>query len=351
MSAVPKTMKALVYEAPGELRLAERAMPEIGEEDVLIRVVSCGICGSDVPGYLGKTGRRIPPMVMGHEFSGIIAGLGAKVKDLTLGQRVTAQPIRFCGKCAFCKQGKTSLCSDQTMLGVLRTDGAMAEYVKAAAKQIVPLPEDVSFDTAALAEPFAVAYSAVLKADVAGRAVAVVGTGTIGLMIVAALRMRGAGRIYAMDLDEEKRDFALSMGADVVFDPRDGSAFEAMLDETGGGVDVAFEAVGAAASVDSAMRSLKKAGTAVWVGNMMPDIQLNMQRVVTRELQIKGNFDYTQQSFAETVRNMGRFDFSRMIDRVVCLEDAAEVFQKLGSREISSIKTIIHIGGESHEEV
>lgn len=339
-------MRALVYKGPGELALEMRPVPEIGENEVLIRVESCGICGSDVAGYLGKTGRRIPPMVMGHEFAGTIVGLGGQVHSLQIGQRVTAQPIRFCGECSYCRQGKTSLCTNQSMLGVLDTDGAMAEYVKADAKQIVILPDEVSFDVGALAEPFAVAYSSVMKAEVTGKDVAVVGNGTIGLMIIAALRLRGAGRIYAMDLDPDKRSSALQMGADVAFDPRDEGAFADMIRETNGGVDVAFEAVGASASVASAMDSLKKAGVAVWVGNMMPSIELKMQQIVTRELQVRGNFDYTQLSFAETVGNMGKFDFSRMIDHTVRLEDAADAFRKLADHEWKSIKTIIHIGGK-----
>lgn len=344
-------MKALVYMGPGNLRIEQRPIPNCREDEVLIRVVCCGICGSDVAGYLGKTGRRIPPMIMGHEFSGIIEKVGAHVKEWSPGDRVTAQPIRFCGECAFCRRGLTNLCSNQSMLGVLETDGAMAEYVKVSAKQVVLLPQEVDYRVAALAEPFAVAYNAVMKAEVAGANVAVVGSGTIGLMVIAALRMRGAARIYAMDLQEDKREIALLLGADVAFDPRNEDAFAEMIQATGGGVDVAFEAVGASASVVSAMSSLKKTGTAVWIGNMSPTIELNMQQIVTRELKIVGNFDYTQESFAETVRNMGKLDFSRLIDRTISLEEAREVFKRLGNREISSIKTIIRIGGKENEEI
>jgi len=340
-----ETMQALVYAAPGELRLERIPVPAIAGDEVLIQVKSCGICGSDVAGYLGKTGRRIPPMVMGHEFSGVVARVGRRVEGLTPGQRVTAQPIRFCGECPFCAQGRTSLCENQSMLGVLETNGAMAQYVKAAAKQIVPLPDGVSFDTAALAEPFAVAYSAVKKGGVEGKAAAVVGTGTIGLMIVAALRMSGAARIYAMDLLEDKRRFALAMGADEAFDPTDGEAFSRMLHDTGGGVDVAFEAVGADMSVATAMNSLRKAGTAIWVGNMARAVQVNMQQIVTRELQVRGNFDYTQAGFAEAVGMMGRTDFSGLIDQVVSLEGAIDAFQRLGSGHFGGIKTVIHIEG------
>ena len=340
-------MKALVYVAPGKMKIEYRPIPTLEADDVLIRVESCGICGSDVSGYLGKTGRRIPPVIMGHEFSGVIAALGEQVQGLSKGQRVTAQPIRFCGECSFCRAGKTNLCSNQTMLGVLSTDGAMAEYVKVSAKQVVPIPEGVDFDTAALAEPFAVAYSAVKKGDVAGKDVAVVGTGTIGLMMIAALRMNGANRIYAMDLEEGKRRAALTMHADIAFDPRDEEAFAAMIEQTGGGVDVVFEAVGAETAVSSAISSLKKAGTAVWVGNMIPIIRLNMQQIVTRELLIKGNFDYTQESFAETVQNLSRLDFSGWIEYAEGLEDAIEAFHQIGNQERNSIKTIIHIGGET----
>lgn len=343
-------MQALVYTAPGKLELKRVPVPSIAEDEVLIRVKSCGICGSDVPGYLGRTGRRIPPMIMGHEFSGVIEEVGAKVSRYKPGQRVTVQPIRYCGTCEFCRSGKTSLCSNQSMLGVLETDGAMAEYVRAAERQIVPLPDEVSFDTGALAEPFAVAYSAVEKGDVTGKTVAVVGCGTIGLMIISALRLKGAAAIYAMDLAEDKRAYAKKIGADVVFDPRSEEDFQSMLTETGGGVEVAFEAVGATESVASAMRSLKKAGTAVWVGNMIAEIKVNMQQIVTRELQVKGNFDYRQEGFADAVRMMGKFDFSHLIDRVITLDQADLAFEQLGSKKINSIKTIIHLEGANENE-
>ena len=335
-------MKALVYLAPEKLELRDIKIPQIEQDEVLIRVRACGICGSDVFGYLGKTGRRIPPMVMGHEFAGEITCIGNHVMGFAVGDRVTAQPICFCGECDYCISGRESLCTSQTMLGVLHTNGALCEYVKVRQRQLVRIPDTVSFDIAALAEPFAVAYSAVLKADVQGRRVAVIGTGTIGLFTIAALRLAQAGVIYAFDTIEAKRTMALKMGATQAFDPSQKSALPSLLELTGGGVDVSFEAVGAESSVHTAMSCLKKGGTSVWIGNNIREIKIDMQQIVTRELRVLGNFDYSQATFAEAVEKLTQQDLRSMISETAPLVRAHECFQRLAEKRQPSLKTMIY---------
>lgn len=336
-------MKALVYTAPGKMEIQKIHVPRIKHDEVLVRVCSCGICGSDVQGYLGKTGRRIPPMVMGHEFSGEIAACGDSVKNFKVGDRVTAQPIRFCGECEYCRAGRESLCLNQKMLGVLNTNGAFAEYVAVWERQLVRIPDSVSFDAAALAEPFAVAFCAVKKSDVRTKRVAVVGTGTIGLMVVLALRLAGAKEIIAVDIAEGKRAMARKIGATGDLDPKDESAVRALIERTGGGIDCSFEAVGAEKSVQTALSFIKKGGTCVWIGNNAKYISINMQQIVTRELHVMGTFDYSQALFAQAVQKMAEFDFTQMIGATIDMEDAPDRFRLLAQPGTSMLKTIIHL--------
>lgn len=156
-------MRALVYYGARDIRVSEVEEPEPGKGDVLIRVIACGICGSDVHGYLGITGRRIPPMIMGHEFTGIVADTGEDVNDISKGDRVTVYPTRFCGSCSFCKTGLTNLCINRTVLGVMDVNGAMAEYVVVPKNTIIKLPNNIDPIQGTMLEPLGVVYRAVKK--------------------------------------------------------------------------------------------------------------------------------------------------------------------------------------------
>lgn len=338
-------MKALVYHGPEILKWEEIPDVSPGEGEVLIKVKAVGICGSDVHGYLGITGRRTPPMVMGHEFSGIVAAVGAGVTSVKSGDRVAPYPVVFCGECEFCRQGKVNICLNKTAFGVLDCNGAMAEYISVPAKLVFKLSDDVSYSVGSMIEPMAVAYRGVNNAgDLSGKNVLIVGAGTIGLLALAIVKMRNPARIFVSDLSDNRLAVAANMGADFTINPG-ASDFEATIkSETGGsGVDVAFEAVGATPTVQQAMSALKIGGTAVWIGNSAKMIQVNMQEIVTRELKVVGTFLYTFREFGEVVEllNSGKINVEPMISLETPMENGPALFARLAKDPGPLIKVIL----------
>ena len=210
-------MKALVLEKYGEFEYKDVGEPSCGDDDVLIKVKACAICGSDIHGMDGSTGRRIPPIIMGHEASGVIEKAGRNVKGYKPGDRVTFDSTIYCGHCRFCRRGEINLCDNRKVLGVscteYRLNGAFAEYVAVPWNILYPIPEKVSFLQAAMVEPLSIALHAVNRSPVLfNNTAVVVGAGMIGLLIIQLLKKAGCSRIIAVDRIREKLDMAASAG-------------------------------------------------------------------------------------------------------------------------------------------
>lgn len=338
-------MKGIVYKGPNNLTYMDVAdvMPKKGE--VKIRVKACGICGSDVHGYLGVTGRRTAPMIMGHEFAGEIMELGEGVANWKPGDRVSVYPVDFCGSCEMCRKGMVHLCLNKRAFGVLDVDGAFAEYICVPEKCCFAISDQVSYAAGSLFEPLAVAYRSVEHAgELAGKTVLIVGAGTIGLLALACVRMKGADRIFMSDLSDHRLRIAKEMGADEIINPKDEDLRTKILEETEGkGVDIAIEAVGASPTVGQAMQALKYGGRAIWIGNNKPMIELNMQEIVTRELSIQGSFLYGYDEFkrvAELV-NEGKVYVDPLISAQISLEEAPAYFEKLAFNPGDLIKVVV----------
>lgn len=338
-------MKALVYHGPEDLRLEDIENVRPGKGEVLIKVKAVGICGSDVHGFLGITGRRIPPMVMGHEFAGVVQELGEGVTTSKVGDRVAPYPVFFCDECELCKQGRHHMCLNKKSLGVLECNGAMAEYVVVPAKFLFKLADNVSYNVGSMMEPLAVAYRGVNTAgDLSGKNVLVVGAGTIGLLALANVKMRNPKKVFVSDLSDSRLSVAKEMGADFVINPSRDNMDEIIKAETGGyGVDVALEAVGATPTVQQAMAALKIAGTAVWIGNSAKMVTVNMQEIVTRELKVFGTFIYTMKEFSAVVDllNNGKLNVEPIISLTAPLEKGVELFVKLAKNPGPLIKVIL----------
>lgn len=340
-------MQALVYYGPEDLRLAEVADPRPTRGEALIRVKACGICGSDVHGYLGLTGRRIPPMVMGHEFAGQVVEVGDGVTGIAAGDRVSAYPVMFCGACAQCRQGNVHLCLNKKALGVLDCSGAMAEYVSVPAKILFKLADHVSYEIGSLMEPLAVACRAVNHAgDLAGKTVVVVGGGTIGLLVTVLVKAKNPAKVIVSDLSDARLDVATQMGADRVVNPsRDKVDEVARIETNGVGADVAFEAVGATPTVQQTMACLRTGGTGVWVGNSAKMVDVNMQEIVTRELKVFGSFLYSFEEFGAVagLLNAGKIDLAPIISlRAPMMEKGVELFARLAKNPGSLLKVILN---------
>ncbi|HEX7594503.1 MAG TPA: alcohol dehydrogenase catalytic domain-containing protein, partial [Anaerolineae bacterium] len=198
-------MKALVYEGAWQMPLRQIDSPKpISPEDVVVAVHTVGICGSDVHGFKGTTGRRKPPIVMGHEFSGTVAATGAGVTDFKIGERVVVQPLLTCGDCENCRAGLPNICLNRSGLGV-NLNGAYAEAVRVAQKMVYHLPAAMTWEQGAMVEPLAVAMHAVNLLPLRlMETVVIIGSGTIGLLAILAARLKGAGKIIVTDLSAHR---------------------------------------------------------------------------------------------------------------------------------------------------
>ena len=291
----PEKMKALVLNRYSKLDYQEFPTPEPGADEVLIRVRACGICGSDIHGWDGSTGRRQPPLVMGHEASGEIAAVGPRVERWQAGDRVTFDSMVSCGTCVFCRSGQINLCENRRIVGVspgeFRQHGAFAEFLALPARGIYALPDGLSFEHGAMIEPVSIAVHAVQRVKIsAGASAVVVGSGMIGLLVVQALRWAGCSQVIAVDIDDKKLSLARELGAhDTLRSDRGDPAAEIARLTGGQGADFAFEVVGFTPTLDLAIRAVRKGGSVVLVGNLAPKTDFPLQLVIARELTLYGS--------------------------------------------------------------
>ena len=346
-------MKALLLSEYRRLEIADVATPSAGAGEVLIRVGACGICGSDVHGYDGSSGRRIPPIVMGHEAAGRIAAVGAGVTGLVEGDRVTFDSTIYCGACGYCRRGEVNLCDNRQVLGVSCGDysraGAFAEFVAVPARVVYKLPESISFAEAAMLEAVAVAIHGVWLAKISTESTAlVVGAGTIGVLTLQALRAAGCKRVLVSDVDETRLKMAKELGAaDVLL--ADADVVAQVLRRTGGvGVDVAIEAVGRNETVNAAIASVRKGGTVVLVGNISPEVTLPLQKVVTRQIRLHGSCASAGE-YPEAIALMasGAIRVKPLISAIAPLAEGPAWFERLYAREPNLLKVVLTPGSIS----
>jgi L-iditol 2-dehydrogenase len=341
-------MKALLLSEYKHLAVAEVPAPTPAAGEVLIRVAACGICGSDVHGYDGSSGRRIPPIVMGHEAAGAVVAVGEGVHGYKVGDRVTFDSTVYCGACQFCRRGEVNLCDYRQVVGVscgdYRRAGAFAEYVTVPERILYRLPDALSFADAAMLEAVSVAIHAVRLAEAAsGQTVLVIGAGMIGLLIQQAARASGCSRILVTDVDATRLDLARSLGADAVIDGARESLSSRIEQLTGGrGVDVVFEAVGRPETVAAAIDSVRKGGTVTLVGNIAPEVSIPLQKVVTRQIRLQGSCasagEYPQAM--EWVAD-GKIKIAPLITAVAPLEEGPSWFARLYAREPNLMKVVL----------
>lgn len=341
-------MKALKYIAAGHLEIQEETKPVPTKGEVLLKVRACGICGSDVHGFLGLTGRRLPPMTMGHEFAAEVAELGEDAEKFHVGDGVIVQPIHFCGECENCQKGLTNMCLNKKFFGVLNVNGAMAEYVAVPEKLLFPLPQQCSYEIGALAEPYAVGYGAVKKAGgVGGQNVLVIGAGTIGLGIIQIIKQQNPGKIIVSDLSDTRLQTAKLFGADEVINPGNEDALKAVAKYTDGKmIDTSIEAVGVQATANLSVQCLKTGGQAIWVGMSQKEMEINMQDIVCFARRVIGSFNYTHQEFGEVVDLLGsgRIHAGKLITKTVTLAETQQAMEELHQRPDQFIKVMIEPG-------
>ena len=341
-------MKALVLKGYNDLVYEEVPRPAVGADEVLVEVKACGICGSDIHGMDGSTGRRLPPIIMGHEAAGVIAEIGPKVKGWKKAERVTFDSTIWCGDCHFCRRGQTNLCDNRRVLGVsceeYRCDGAFAEYVAVPGRVVYRLPKELSFEQATFAEPLSVAVHAVNRTSIAdGAKAVVVGSGMVGQLVVQALRVAGAGEIIAVDVDEGRLALACKLGADVGLKADKCDVRGEVLKRTGGlGADVAFEVVGLQETVKTAEAVLRKGGTLTLIGNFCPTVEWPLQSVVTREITVYGSY-ISRGEYPACLEMIARgaVKVDELISAAAPLSEGAAWFKRLYNKEPGLFKVIL----------
>jgi len=341
-------MKALVHTAPLTFEFKDVPKPQPSDDEALVRVKAVGICGSDVHGYTGTTGRRIPPLIMGHEAAGIVEAVGRNVKNVASGDRITFDSTIYCNQCPACRQGRVNLCQNRKILGVstptFRRDGAMAEYVLVPWWIIHRLPDAVSFEEAALVEPAGVGMHAARITPIeVNDVVAVVGAGQIGLLAMQGARVKGAGTLVVLDVKEDRLAFARQLGADVTINPANGDVAEQMRRAVGRpDVDVAFEAVGNEAAVKLAIDITKLGGNVTLIGNVTPKIQVNLQDIVSHEVTIRGSCAIAGEYPAcLNLMAQGRLRAKPFISRVMPLAEGKVAFDALHHGEPGLMKIVL----------
>jgi len=341
-------MKALVLTAPSEFEFKEFPTPGILPGHVRIAIKACGVCGSDIHGMDGRSGRRIPPIVMGHEASGIVSEIGGGVAGWKVGDRVTFDSTEFCNDCPSCAEGKINLCATRKVLGVscgdYRRHGCFAEEIVLPQHILHRIPDGLAFEQAAFAEPVSIALHAVnLAPPLTGEPALVVGAGLIGMLVVQALKARGWSKVIAVDLDESRLELAKELGATDTFLASDPETLPAIRKLCGGeGAAVSFEVVGAGAPVDLAIRSLRKGGHVVLVGNLQASVPFPLQEVVTREITIHGSCACAGE-YPEAIRRIadGSIRVEPLLSAVAPLEDGAGWFARLAKNDEGLLKVIL----------
>ena len=341
-------MKALMLAAYEQLELTDIPAPTPASDEVLIRVAACGICGSDVHGFDGSSGRRIPPIVMGHEAAGTIAQIGTAVTNFSPGDRVTFDSTLFCGQCDFCLSGQMNLCETRQVLGVSCTDyrrhGAFAEFVTVPERILHRLPPNLPFAEAAMLEAVAVALHAVRVSEFQpGQSALVIGAGMIGLLTAQSLRAAGCPSVLIADIDPTRLAMARAVGIKQTLQLSGEPLIAEILNRTERrGLDHAFEAVGNATTVAAAIRCVRKGGTVTLIGNIQPEVTLPLQYVVTRQIRLQGSCSSAGE-YPEAIAKLasGAINVKPLISAIAPLEDAPSWFHRLHQREPGLVKVII----------
>lgn len=336
-------MKALVFVGPGEMEVVERPDPRPGRGEVLVAIRAAGICGSDVHGYVGLTGRRRPGVVMGHEAAGDVVEVGPDVASVRAGERVVLRSILPCGRCEPCRRGQSNVCTDRRGLG-MHLDGAYAEQIVVPEALALRLPDSLTYEEGALIEPLAVAMHAVNITPFALMdVVVVVGAGPIGLLTLLAARLRGAGTVVITDRSPHRLAVARELGASLTIDVGTTEPVGAVqLATEGRGADAVFEAVGISATVAQSLAVARPGGQVTWIGNSAPTVELPMQEMVTRELTLRGSYGFAGEfQQATDALASGRIEVRRLIERRAPLDEGPSLFRELGDGTLDAVKVIL----------
>ena len=342
-----KCLAAVLYR-PEDMRIEQVDVPSIGPNDALIQMKACALCGSDLGGYLGKHGRVVYPRILGHEFSGVIAKLGQKVKGFSEGQQVCCDPDIRCGTCDLCRQGRVNICVNLKTQG-FDIDGAYSEYVKVQQDNLYPIPDNTSFEDTSLVQTLGVAYSAVKRRGevLFNDYVLIIGCGPIGVSALMLAKAAGANVIIA-DTVDYRLEMAKELGADEVLNAEKDNLVESVLQLTHGkGVDKVIEAVGGQqdVSLGQCTQAVKRGGLVVLVGTFAGNkATLRATEFKDREIEMRGSRAYIGwEAFPEIIQLIasGKINASRMITHRLKLAEVEKGLKLMQSKQENVMKVVI----------
>lgn len=349
---LPAAMKAAVMNKTFDITIEELPVPRIEADEVLVKVMAVGICGSDIHYYEhGRIGRYTveKPIILGHECAGIVAAAGEHVTRFKVGDRVAIEPGITCGRCEQCKAGRYNLCPQVQFLATPPVDGAFVQYIKHREDFLFPIPDHLSYEEASLNEPFSVGIHACKRAGLqSGSTVAIMGMGPVGLMAVLAAKAFGAKQIIAADLEPIRLEAAIRMGATHTIHVKEQDPVAEVKRWTGGvGVDAAFETAGNPKALQSAMASVRRGGRLSLVG-LPPqnEIPLNVPMIVDNELDIFGVFRYAN-TYPQGISILasGISDVKSLITDRYPLEKTQEAMERARTNKSGSLKVVVYPNG------
>jgi len=349
-------MRALRFHAARDLRIEDVDEPGApGPHDVVVRVASCGICGTDLHEYVAGpivtpvephplTGAR-NPQILGHEFAGEVVATGSSVTSVGEGDRVAIMPLAYCGTCTYCRRGLQHLCATMGCVGLSHAWGGMAQLATVADYQVVRLPDDVSYEQGALIEPTAVAAYGVERGGVApGDRVLVTGAGPIGALAALCAHSAGASTVYVSEPNAARRGRAETLGVATVLDPSSVDVPGLLHEETGGvGVDVAIECSGHPNGFATAIASLRKRGTLAQTGLFVGEATVEPMLWSLNDLTIVGTWCYWVYDFDRVAAQIaaGTLPVERVVTSTVSLDGAPGAFERLASGAADEIKVLV----------
>jgi len=336
-------MRALLYPEFERLEMADVAPAPPRPDEVRLRVAACGICGSELEGFRTRSPRRVPPIVMGHEFCGTVAERGTGVRDWAAGARVVSNSLVPCGRCVRCERGDTHLCAQRQIFGMHRP-GAFAEFVNVPARCLIPWPENLPAEAAALAEPMANGIHVThVSRHLPAATALVIGAGPIGLFCQQALQVLRGSRVYVADLSPERLAVAKKLGAIRVINPREEDVAKIILAETGGeGADLTVDAVGGTSTKKTSLAALRPGGASVWIGLHQNAITFDSYGITLPEKQVLGTYAATigELRHALELMSTGKVDALSWVQRFP-LEDGVTAFRRMLAAKGNDIKAVV----------
>lgn len=336
-------MKVILYPEWDRVEIADRHRPSPAADEVILRVAACGLCGSELEAFKSHSPRRTPPLVMGHEFCGVVDELGADVRGLRVGQKVVSNALVPCGSCVRCERGDSHLCGKRQIFGMNR-QGAFAEYVNVPARCLLPWPDPLPAEAACLAEPLANGvHVAGLVRHLSPKTVLVIGAGPIGLMCLGAARALLKAQVYVTDLNERRLESAKAQGASAVIHGRRHDPVEFVREQTAGeGVDAVVDAVGAAATKQQSVLAARPGGAVVWIGLHDNPMSLNSYDVTLPEKQVLGSYAATMDDMRKALGLMatGAVDPLPWVQRFP-IERGVEAFERMLAPRGDDTKAVI----------